>query len=181
MSPIIVPAQVFIAGHSLGGGVATLLAFAAQQFLEGEAAAAGAGPANGTAPLVSVLLVAPPSVGPPDFVARFNRLVNARRLAFEYDIVPQVGPRSARRRCAVHAAPCVWVCQGVPQPAPAGFAFQLAGPTHRAMTKQVRMALLPLPAGFLLANHASMQRPPAAWRAGGAAQQSKSQQRHGCG
>ncbi len=81
---------MFIAGHSLGGGVATLLAYAAQQFLRAEAVAAGAGPGNSTAAVVSALLVAPPSVGPPDFVARFNQLVNARRLAFQYDIVPQV-------------------------------------------------------------------------------------------
>ncbi|KAL4431070.1 hypothetical protein ABPG75_006326 [Micractinium tetrahymenae] len=81
--------QVFIAGHSLGAGVATLLAYAAQQLLDAEAAAAGAALGNGTAPIVSALLVAPPSVGPPDFVAQFNTLVNARRLAFDYDIVPQ--------------------------------------------------------------------------------------------
>lgn len=29
------------------------------------------------------------NVGPPSFAARFNALVNARRVAFEYDLIPQ--------------------------------------------------------------------------------------------
>ena len=43
------------------------------------------------APVVSTALFAPPNVGPPAFVTHFNALVNSRRIAFEYDIVPQVG------------------------------------------------------------------------------------------
>lgn len=96
---------MFIAGHSLGAGVATLLSYAAQQLLESETVAAGAGLGNRTAPVVSALLVAPPSVGPPDFMARFNQLVNARRLAFEYDIVPQVS-RPHRPSCSACVREC---------------------------------------------------------------------------
>lgn len=60
----------------------TLLAYAAQSWLDERMGAA--------APVVGAALFAPPTAGSPQFVERFNKLVNARRLAFEYDIVPQV-------------------------------------------------------------------------------------------
>lgn len=69
-------------GHSLGGGVGTLVSYAAQSYLNQQMGAA--------APAVSSVLFAPPNAGSPEFVDSFNQLVNARRLAFEYDIVPQV-------------------------------------------------------------------------------------------
>lgn len=88
--------------------MATLLSLAAQDYLDaqagggpqataaGDAAAAqaAAAPAASGGPqgaVVSALLVAPPNAGSPAFVEAFNRRVNARRLAAEYDIVPQVG------------------------------------------------------------------------------------------
>lgn len=115
VAPAPCPRQVFIAGHSLGAGVSTLLSLAAQNFLDA-AAAGGAAAANGSAgagssggagggadggsaaaaaeaqaAVVGALLVAPPNAGSPQFVEEFNQRVNARRLAMEYDIVPQVG------------------------------------------------------------------------------------------
>lgn len=69
--------QVYVTGHSLGGSVATLVAYAAQQYLVQRLRSAAA-------PVVSAALFAPPSVGPPQFVSSFNSLVNARRIAFEY-------------------------------------------------------------------------------------------------
>lgn len=74
-----------MAGHSLGAGVATLVSFASQAWLDTELGAEGGG-----APVVGALLVAPPNAGPPEFVEQFNARVNARRLAMQYDIVPQV-------------------------------------------------------------------------------------------
>ncbi|PRW33116.1 lipase [Chlorella sorokiniana] len=73
--------QVFVTGHSLGAGVGTLLSYATQSYLNEKLGAA--------APVVGAVLVAPPNAGSPQFVDAFNTLVNARRLAFEYDIVPQ--------------------------------------------------------------------------------------------
>ena len=83
-------AQVFVTGHSLGAAVATLVGFSAQGHLD---SALGA-----KAPVVGVVLAAPPNVGPPAFTSAFNTKVNARRLAFQYDIVPQA-------RGCVHAPP----------------------------------------------------------------------------
>lgn len=73
--------QVFVTGHSLGAGVGTLVSYAAQSYLNQQMGAA--------APVVGAVLTAPPNAGSPEFVNAFNQLVNARRLAFEYDIVPQ--------------------------------------------------------------------------------------------
>jgi hypothetical protein len=39
-------------------------------------------------PVVDVVLFAPPNVGPPDFVKAFNKLVNARRVAFQCELRP---------------------------------------------------------------------------------------------
>lgn len=72
--------QVFVAGHSLGAGVATLVAYAAQEML-----------AEQEGVNVSAALFAPPNVGPAGFASAFNELVNARRIAYEADVVPQVG------------------------------------------------------------------------------------------
>lgn len=85
--------EVYVAGHSLGGGLGTLVAFAAQAFLDEQMGAAAA-------PLISAALFAPPNVGPPQFVEAFNAQVNSRRLAFIYDIVPQVSSCS-RRECLI--------------------------------------------------------------------------------
>ncbi len=68
--------------RSLGGGVATLMAFAVQRHINARMPL--------VAPVVSAALFAPPNVGPPQFVGLYNRLVNGRRIAFQYDIVPQV-------------------------------------------------------------------------------------------
>lgn len=75
-------AELFVTGHSLGAGVATLVAFAAQGYLDGAIGAGGA-------PAVGAVLFAPPNAGSPAFVAQYDARVNSRRLAFEYDIVPQ--------------------------------------------------------------------------------------------
>lgn len=61
----------------------SLLAFAAQAYLDEQLGA-------GEAPTVSAALFAPPNVGPAAFVSNFNRLVNARRIAYDDDIVAQV-------------------------------------------------------------------------------------------
>lgn len=79
--------QVTITGHSLGAGVSTLLAYAAQQYLDQQYHSRQL-PKGGT-PAVGAVLFAPPNVGPPGFVERANALVNARRLAYVYDIIPQ--------------------------------------------------------------------------------------------
>ena len=76
--------QFFVTGHSLGGAVGSLLAYASQSLLKSIFPA-------GKAPRVDAVLFAPPNAGPPAFVDQFNKLVNARRIAMEYDIVPQVG------------------------------------------------------------------------------------------
>ncbi|WIA35276.1 hypothetical protein OEZ86_003735 [Tetradesmus obliquus] len=88
--------DVTISGHSLGAALATLLAYRAQVLLDDKLAAAGK-------PLVAVgaLLFAPPNVGSDAFVADFNKRVNARRIAFQWDIIPQVP-----------CAPRMMACQG---------------------------------------------------------------------
>lgn len=90
--PSPVAREVYVAGHSLGGGVATLVAYAAQAFLEEQMGAAAA-------PLVSAVLYAPPNVGPPQFAEAFNERVNGRRLAFVYDIVPQASAAEPAAAC----------------------------------------------------------------------------------
>ena len=49
---------------------------------------------------VDAYLFAPPNAGDADFVSAFNKLVNARRLPFQYDVVPQV----SQRPCTAFAA-----------------------------------------------------------------------------
>lgn len=83
-------AQVLLTGHSLGAGVGTLVSYAAQSYLNQQMGAA--------APVVGAVLTAPPNAGSPEFVNAFNQLVNARRLAFEYDIVPQVRSKGVESR-----------------------------------------------------------------------------------
>ena len=84
---------VFVAGHSLGGGMASLIGFATQSYLDTKLGA--------KAPVASVALFAPPNVGPAAFANKFDTLVNARRLAFEYDVVAQV--TLARSHARLHA------------------------------------------------------------------------------
>ncbi len=73
--------QIFMAGHSSGAGVATLLAYAAQSYLDEQL-----GP---DAPIINTVLFAQPNVGPPAFVSQFDSLVNARRITYQDDIVTQ--------------------------------------------------------------------------------------------
>jgi hypothetical protein len=75
--------QIFLGGHSLGGGVGTLLSYAMQSYLDDEM---GAG-----APTVNAVLSAPINAGGPEFVGLFNERINARRIVFKYDSAPQVG------------------------------------------------------------------------------------------
>ena len=75
--------QIFVTGHSLGSGVGTLLSLAMQSYLDEQM-----GP--GAAPAVSASLAAPLNVGGPEFVDYYNERVNARRIAFVYDSIPQV-------------------------------------------------------------------------------------------
>jgi hypothetical protein len=65
--------QNFVTGHSLGGAVGSLLAYAAQSYLNSRFRA-------GRAPVVNAVLFAPPNAGPPAFVDEFNKRVNARRV-----------------------------------------------------------------------------------------------------
>jgi hypothetical protein len=68
-------------GHSLGGGVGTILSMMAATWLE----------QNGHAGLlVDAVLFAPPTAGDATFVAAFNQRVNARMIKFANDVVPQV-------------------------------------------------------------------------------------------
>lgn len=77
--------EVSISGHSLGAAMATMLSYRAQLLLDEKLPAAGKGPVK-----VDALLFAPPQVGDAAFAAAFNKRVNARRIAFKYDVVPQV-------------------------------------------------------------------------------------------
>lgn len=81
------PATLHSVHCSLGGGVGTLMAFAVQRHLN---AVMPQG-----APIVSAALFAPPNVGPPQFTSIYNRLVNGRRIAFQYDVVPQASAAAA--------------------------------------------------------------------------------------
>jgi hypothetical protein len=84
--------HITIAGQSLGAAVATLLSARAQRFLQRQCA-------NKTAwqdwpwqqPLVTGVFFAAPHVGDAAFTADFNSRVNARRVAFSYDLTSQVG------------------------------------------------------------------------------------------
>lgn len=71
-------------GHSLGAATATLVSYAAQAYLN-LTLEDSADPV----PMLSAVLVAPPNVGDANFTQLFNEGVNARRIAFQYDIVPQ--------------------------------------------------------------------------------------------
>ena len=55
--------------------------------------------------IVDAYLFAPPNAGDATFSAAFNELVNARRLPFEFDLVPQVG--------APHCTACLVPCTAV--------------------------------------------------------------------
>ena len=62
------PERILLTGHSLGGGIATLVAYALSKDFPNTPVDAG--------------LFAPPSVGNTAFAYDFNRRVNARRVAF---------------------------------------------------------------------------------------------------
>lgn len=87
------PTQVYLAGHSLGGGVGTLLAYAAQSHLGQQLGDA--------APVISTALFAPPNAGSPEFVASYNERVNGRRIAYQDDLVPQAG--GSQQLAGMHA------------------------------------------------------------------------------
>lgn len=82
--------SIFVAGHSLGAGVSTLTAYAAQRYIDKH---------SNSRTVVDAVLVAPPNVGNHAFVQAFSKLVNARRVVFEYDVVPQVPCAPAMPRC----------------------------------------------------------------------------------
>ena len=90
--------QIFVTGHSLGGAVGSLLAYAAQSYLNSRFRA-------GRAPVVNAVLFAPPNAGPPAFVDEFNKRVNARRVVFEFDVVPRVAAAAEAAAAAAAAAP----------------------------------------------------------------------------
>ncbi|GAB4820078.1 hypothetical protein N2152v2_007124 [Parachlorella kessleri] len=83
---------VFVTGHSLGSGVGTLLSLGIQSYLDEQLGA-------DVAPVVSASLAAPLNVGGPEFVDYYNQRVNARRIAFVYDSIPQVPCEPAFPAC----------------------------------------------------------------------------------
>lgn len=78
-------ASVTVSGHSLGGGVASLVAYGLYQKFQGVKETA-----KWQRPIINAVLFAPPNAGTSEFVTAFNAAVNARRLAFASDLVPQV-------------------------------------------------------------------------------------------
>uniref|UniRef100_A0A383WB42 Fungal lipase-type domain-containing protein n=1 Tax=Tetradesmus obliquus TaxID=3088 RepID=A0A383WB42_TETOB len=100
--------SVSIAGHSMGGSVATLLAYAAQGYLLSQ-------PKTKTFKNVKVdaYLFAAANVGNADFVEDFNDLVNARRYSFAFDLIPQLP-------CTPRMAACPNMLVPTP-PSPTGF------------------------------------------------------------
>eukprot|EP00879_Flechtneria_rotunda_P017599 GHRR01018449.1.p1 GENE.GHRR01018449.1~~GHRR01018449.1.p1 ORF type:complete len:430 (+),score=136.16 GHRR01018449.1:204-1493(+) len=89
--------QLTIAAHSLGAGVAQLLAAKAQKYL---ANSTQGDPAwQGRPLLVTAMLFAAPSAGTEDFTAYFNKHVNARLVRFVFDVVPQVKYTPLVGRC----------------------------------------------------------------------------------
>lgn len=73
--------EVYVSGVSLGAAVGSLIAYQAQSALNTAL--------PGKAPRVDAVLIAPPNVGGETWARNFNRLVNARRIAFTKDLVPQ--------------------------------------------------------------------------------------------
>lgn len=63
--------SVVVTGHSLGAAVASLTAYAAQQYLDAER--------GSTAPTVDAVLFAPPQAGDAVFSELYGKLVNSRR------------------------------------------------------------------------------------------------------
>jgi Lipase (class 3) len=107
--------SVQLVGHSLGGGVGTLLAYALQRALT---------QIPSTSNLVNnvdAVLFAPPRVGDDTFVMSFNRDVNARNVAFQYDPVPQIPCSPAMPACKF-----VLVPTDVPTPTINGTAWPYA-------------------------------------------------------
>lgn len=72
--------NVYIVGHSLGAGVATLVSYAVQSYVK----------YHKLSTKVDAMLFAPPNVGDPLFAALYGRVVNARRVPFVSDLIPQV-------------------------------------------------------------------------------------------
>jgi hypothetical protein len=93
--------HITIAGQSLGAAVATLLAARAQKFLKERCADKPAWQDwPGKHPLVTGVMFAAPHVGNNIFAQDFNARVNARRVAFHYDLTSQVRCMSAHVRVA---------------------------------------------------------------------------------
>ncbi|GAX76022.1 hypothetical protein CEUSTIGMA_g3465.t1 [Chlamydomonas eustigma] len=74
---------ITVSGYSLGAALSTLLSFMAQELVDQMSTV-------GDKVHISAVLIAPPNVGDHSFVASFNRKVNARRVPFLYDVIPQL-------------------------------------------------------------------------------------------
>ncbi len=59
------------------------------------------------APVVDAALSAPLNVGGPEFVGLFNQHVNARRVVFQYDVIPQVGGSGSSSRPGYWGGHCL--------------------------------------------------------------------------
>ncbi|WIA41719.1 hypothetical protein OEZ86_009064 [Tetradesmus obliquus] len=88
--------NVYVAGHSLGAGVATLLSYGMQTCLQQH---------EGPQVKLAALLMAPPNAGNAAFAAQFNKAVNARRLPFSFDVIPQVPCSPSMVGCADATVP----------------------------------------------------------------------------
>eukprot|EP00775_Hariotina_reticulata_P007421 gene7421-7630_t len=94
--------SVSVAGHSLGAGVATIVAYMAQAYLDQKLSVRVA------KVKVDAYLFAPPNVGDAVFVAAYNRMVNARRIVFQYDLIPQMPCTPTMANCNATSGNATW-------------------------------------------------------------------------
>lgn len=121
--------HITIAGHSLGAGVSTLMSVATENYLKRHK--------KGNI-VVDAVLFAPPNVGPPTFAAEFNSKINGRRVAFKYDIVPQVP-----------CAPSMFACPGSllsPYPIPTNMPGQVKSWSYAEVAGHVDITPAAMPA-----------------------------------